>query len=114
VLNEAESEGSVMASSSRGKLSRLFRRWLAAPILGLAIGSAIGSASVFAIGSMSTFNLADANHDRRVTRAEFDGLTERIPALLGCFDDLDKNNDGYITPDEWSLTPDGRDPSCSR
>lgn len=104
----------VMASRDPLQRSRLFVRRVVVPALGLWIGVALGSMSVMAIDAASNFDLADTNHDHRISREEFDGLTEAIPNLMGCFDEMDRNSDGYITRDEWSLTPDAREATCQR
>lgn len=49
----------------------------------------------------SAFKRADTNGDGKISREE----AAKLPGIAARFDELDKNKDGVLTPDELSSTP---------
>jgi len=49
----------------------------------------------------SAFKRADTSGDGKISREE----ASKLPGIAARFDELDKNKDGVLTPDELSSTP---------
>ena len=58
---------------------------------------AVGNKAAFE----SAFKRADTNGDGKISREE----AAKLPGIAARFDELDKNKDGVLTPDELSSTP---------